>query len=220
MHKPTHSIGGVLAGEAAAVYLTSVSSGGTPEAAINAGMMVAGGAVGGILPDLDVKIPFLKHRGFSHTLYGALICTLSVFIVGLLGLPQAIPFSVGLFFGYVAHLFLDSQTVSGIYWFRFYHRELRDKRKDYKKRLAEKNVNDVEKFYWDRLHMFNWSGPIVTSGSRKAFAFLWYKRGIKSKDIINWSGDWDKKEALWFLSLGVASAIVGFPLIADIISSL
>lgn len=216
MHKPTHWVGGLVAGQLSAAYLSGVGNG--PDSAVNAGLMVAGGAVGGTLPDLDVKISFLKHRGFSHTLWAALIIGAGgIFLYLLTGIPQMLPFMIGVFNGYIAHLFLDSQTVSGIYWVRLYHRELRDKRKEYKERREAGSTARWENIYWERLHMFNWKGPIVTSGSRKAFQFLFKKSKVKMRDIMNWSGDWDKKEALWFAALMIIAFALGVQILSRLL---
>jgi len=66
--------------------------------------------VGTSLPDLDLKIPSLKHRGILHTIWPIiLILILNVVLAGFL------PFSIAaLALGHGSHLFADAITKEGV----------------------------------------------------------------------------------------------------------
>ncbi len=67
-----------------------------------------------MLPDYDQKIPFIKHRGITHTLWFALgIAAVTAFISSTLGFGLIYGFSVG-FISITAHLVGDWLTPSGI----------------------------------------------------------------------------------------------------------
>jgi len=87
---------------------------------------------GAILPDVDSPTSFVnknylfgigkgialfsEHRGFFHSVFGALIFfTLGLIIIFFL--KVSIIFAIALALGYLLHLAADSLTVSGIKWF-------------------------------------------------------------------------------------------------------
>lgn len=75
---------------------------------------VAHAMVGAVLPDVDILFDFrppFVHRGVVHTpVAGAVIATLLYLVA-----DDARP-ALGLALGYLAHLFLDTFTPSGIMW--------------------------------------------------------------------------------------------------------
>ncbi len=89
-------------------------------------------AFGAILPDIDSPSSFVnkryllgigkgialfsEHRGFFHSVFGALIFFVIALII-IFFLKVSILYSLTLFFGYLLHLAADSLTVSGIKWF-------------------------------------------------------------------------------------------------------
>lgn len=93
---------------------------GFPDIALLGGVGVI---LGAMLPDLDQRLPMIKHRGPTHTVGFAVVVALGYgFLGALLGL-QAYPFSaVGLaVFGFViggltvgSHLLADALTPAGI----------------------------------------------------------------------------------------------------------
>lgn len=132
MNYQAHQIGGICA---SAMVATSVFYGSTNHtvAYIAMGLTIVGGAIGGLIPDIDHpsskvgrKVPLLSkvvnsvfgHRGFTHTLLAALIFTYLLFLLvvlfpdGLRG--YLLPFFMGLSVGYLSHLLLDMLTVQGI----------------------------------------------------------------------------------------------------------
>lgn len=132
MNYQAHRVGGVCA---SVIVATSVFSGpiDNPTTYIAIGLTIVGGAVGGLLPDIDHpnskigrKVPPVSklinllcgHRGFTHTLLAVILFTYLLFILnGLLPMwakEYMIPMSLGLIVGYSSHLLLDMLTVSGI----------------------------------------------------------------------------------------------------------
>ena len=66
--------------------------------------------IAGILPDFDEKLPFWKHRGFSHSIW----IPFFTFVIGyVFKVPQILAFSLGYFW----HILIDSFSVRGIDWF-------------------------------------------------------------------------------------------------------
>lgn len=89
-------------------------------------------AFGAILPDVDSPSSFVnkkylfgigqgialfsEHRGFFHSIFGALIFFSATLII-IFFLKVSILFAIALALGYLLHLAADSLTVSGIKWF-------------------------------------------------------------------------------------------------------
>jgi inner membrane protein len=66
--------------------------------------------IGTSLPDLDLKIPSLKHRGILHTIWPVIL----VLIVNAI-FAKYLPFSIAaLALGYGSHLFADAITKEGV----------------------------------------------------------------------------------------------------------
>ncbi len=93
---------------------------GLTEFALAGGAIVVGGAM---LPDVDMRIPFIKHRGITHTVWSAIAVGVALAVVGgAVGIQAnavaAIVFGTfGLFVGMLtvgAHLFADALTPMGI----------------------------------------------------------------------------------------------------------
>jgi len=62
--------------------------------------------IASIIPDLDIHIPFFKHRGFFHSIFaGALISLIFIF--------QSFSLSLAFLAGFCSHLLADSLTVAG-----------------------------------------------------------------------------------------------------------
>ncbi|MFB6086653.1 MAG: metal-dependent hydrolase [Halodesulfurarchaeum sp.] len=90
------------------------------------GLAALGGAIvlgGAMLPDVDQRLPFVSHRGFTHTIWFALIVGLGLGAVGWIGgFEFGSVRRVGLAaFGFVvgtltvgSHLFADALTPMGI----------------------------------------------------------------------------------------------------------
>lgn len=91
---------------------------------------VEAGAVGALaaastatIPDLDVRVPFVRHRGITHTVWFALLVGVAFGVVGVAlgfrnGVAAALLFGgVGFLFGagsIVSHLLADALTPMGI----------------------------------------------------------------------------------------------------------
>jgi membrane-bound metal-dependent hydrolase YbcI (DUF457 family) len=66
--------------------------------------------IGTVLPDLDLKIPALKHRGLFHTIWPIIL----ILIVNLF-LKKYVSFSItALALGYGSHLFADALSQEGV----------------------------------------------------------------------------------------------------------
>lgn len=96
-------------------------------------LILFGGMIGGILPDIDhpgskigratkplsiVINKLFGHRGATHSLLAALLVMYGLFMLSSF-VPNDIkgfysPFAIGISVGYVSHLILDMLTVSGI----------------------------------------------------------------------------------------------------------
>ncbi|RLM63264.1 metal-dependent hydrolase [Halorubrum sp. Atlit-8R] len=87
----------------------------------------AAGAVGvaslAMVPDLDMRVPFVKHRGITHTVWFALLVGIAFGAAGLAvglrsGLVEALLFGgAGFLFGVVtigSHLLADALTPMGV----------------------------------------------------------------------------------------------------------
>lgn len=81
-------------------------------------VFICGAYVAASFPDLDLVIPFAKHRGLSHSLVVFLVFS---------GIAVLIPFYekripswllYGLPVGYLSHLIADTFTVTGVAWFQ------------------------------------------------------------------------------------------------------
>ena len=96
----------------------------TALASIEAGLVVAAGVASiAMVPDLDMRIPFVKHRGITHTVWFALLVGAAFGTVGLAvgfqrGIAEALLFGgAGFLFGavtIVSHLLADVLTPMGI----------------------------------------------------------------------------------------------------------
>lgn len=95
----------------------------------NSGFLIAGAAIGSLLPDIDtpkstighicpiISLLFskiMKHRTYTHDL--------AIWIPVAFFLTMRYPVLFGLFFGYLSHLFLDGFTTGGIPLFYFFHK--------------------------------------------------------------------------------------------------
>ena len=89
--------------------------------------VAAAGAFGvaslAMVPDLDTRVPFVEHRGITHTVWFALLVGVAFGIVGAAvgfrgGVPEAILFGgAGFLFGAVtigSHLLADALTPMGV----------------------------------------------------------------------------------------------------------
>jgi len=63
--------------------------------------------VASIMPDLDIYIPFIKHRGIFHSITAGLLLSL-VFI------QYSLSLFLAFFLGFCSHLFADSLTKMGV----------------------------------------------------------------------------------------------------------
>lgn len=134
MNKTTHIIGGVTAGIAVNQYIVpKITATSTPESFIGVASVMAGAFLGSVLPDIDHKNSFIGrrlkvisfalhhtvgHRGLTHSplFIIALSTILSLFVLQLSGFTKLISFLfvLGLFFGMLSHLIMDSLTKGGI----------------------------------------------------------------------------------------------------------
>lgn len=132
MNYQAHRIGGVCAATVVSTFLYQDSLG-SPSTYVAIGLSVLGGAVGGVLPDIDhptskvgKKVPPISilinnlfgHRGFTHTILATLLVSYSFFLLAGI-IPDSFrgfyfPFVIGLSVGYASHLLLDMLTISGI----------------------------------------------------------------------------------------------------------
>jgi len=207
MHKQSHTAAGLIAGHVVAATLS-------PHDPVATIAIIIGSGVGGTMPDWDIKIPDLKHRGISHTLWPlALLFVLTWF------LTQHWYIAAGVSAGYLAHLITDSMTVTGIYWFRL--DELIVRSKAARKAKATGTTSGFWGFYWHTLHGIHTKGSIRTQGRKPAFYFMSYKNMSLHKwpqYLQTWSGEWDKREAKWlliFASINVALTIWTIIRLAD-----
>lgn len=138
----THQVAGI---SFAVLAATALYASGTPLAVNHPEvlpMMVAGGWLGGLMPDIDHKnstisnikiggLPLFKpiawfinllfgHRGATHTLWALLITTIPLLMIPLFLPPNLLIltvliqlFAMGYALGYLSHLILDSMTPSG-----------------------------------------------------------------------------------------------------------
>lgn len=89
---------------------------------VQAGLLVIGAAATAKAPDLDLKIPFLEHRGpASHSPWAACMYTITAMIVfgflcNNLGLPLTVArdLALGLGTGVILHQAADAMTISGV----------------------------------------------------------------------------------------------------------
>ncbi|MDZ5813341.1 metal-dependent hydrolase [Halorubrum sp. AD140] len=96
----------------------------TALASIEVGVVGAAGVASlASLPDVDVRVPFVKHRGITHTVWFALLVGVAFGVVGLaVGLQRGVVGGLlfggaGLLFGtltIVSHLLADALTPMGI----------------------------------------------------------------------------------------------------------
>lgn len=118
MHREGH-IGAALLANAPLAFVLLVV--GATELALGVGVVAAGGAM---LPDYDMRIPGLEHRGITHTVYfvalAGVVGALGGAILGWVrsGLPGALLLGgLGLAVGvltYGSHLAADMLTPAGI----------------------------------------------------------------------------------------------------------
>lgn len=73
---------------------------------------VVTGVLAGLLPDMDVLVPFLEHRGMLHTPLAA-----GFFGMLLFAASDSRSTAEGFAVGYLSHLFIDAFTYTGIMWF-------------------------------------------------------------------------------------------------------
>ena len=91
-----------------------------PHSAVqNMVLFVVAAFVAATIPDLDLTIPFMKHRGISHSLVGlatvTIICTaIAVYLRD----NTAMWFFAGFPIGYFSHLVSDSFTEHRVAWLR------------------------------------------------------------------------------------------------------
>lgn len=64
------------------------------------------------IPDIDIKLPFVKHRGFTHTIWSWLLVSLLVY-----SLTQSKLIASMVSLSYLLHLITDSFSVAGVKWF-------------------------------------------------------------------------------------------------------
>ncbi|MBM7543782.1 metal-dependent hydrolase [Periweissella beninensis] len=64
------------------------------------------------IPDIDIKLPFVKHRGFTHTIWSWLLVSLLIY-----SLTQSKLCASMVSLSYLMHLITDSFSVAGIKWF-------------------------------------------------------------------------------------------------------
>jgi len=216
MHKQTHTVAGLALATAASLTVASSH----PEHAV---IMAASGAVGGVLPDLDIMIEQLKHRGISHTLWGLTAVATVVTLTGnLLDIPIWST-TTGLSLGYFAHLVTDSLTVTGIRWFDLTEFISKDSEiREHKKDLD--NAPLIWYIYWKYLHDIKTSWVVKTQGSKAPFGFIRKmfsskKQKITIAEVTQWNGDWDKKEALIFAALSLTTPLLIYALILIILNS-
>ena len=96
----------------------------TALASIELGLVGAAGVASlAMVPDLDMRVPFVKHRGITHTVWFALLVGVAFGAVGLAvgfqaGIAEALLFGgAGFLFGtvtIVSHLLADALTPMGI----------------------------------------------------------------------------------------------------------
>ena len=128
----THKVGGICAGALTSSVLWQTTDF-SEYATIGVPVLMVFSIVGSLLPDIDhpnsklghrlkpISMMINKvfgHRGATHTLLSLLVVSIGLFMINL-SLPLDIqPFGwagvVGMFVGYLSHLFLDALTPSGI----------------------------------------------------------------------------------------------------------
>lgn len=87
-------------------------------------LMLCGALAGAVYPDIDQKVPGMRHRGWTHTIWALMIVLGIIHLVikyKPLGFDATyiiiLPSLVGFFIGYVSHLVGDAFSTSGIAWF-------------------------------------------------------------------------------------------------------
>lgn len=132
MNYQAHRIGGVCATLITTTLLYQDIMG-KPSTYVAIGVAVVGGAVGGLLPDIDHptsrigrRAPIISkfinsvcgHRGFTHTILANMLFAYLLFLLAAF-IPDVLrgfyfPFALGLIIGYFSHLLLDMLTRAGI----------------------------------------------------------------------------------------------------------
>ena len=103
MKRPTHAASGVL-------LATLVSTSTSHEITFIALLWAV---LWSVVSDFDVYIPFLKHRGFTHTLAFALLSGALVLVFGRSS-PQAQFYALLASLSVLTHLLVDSLNPSGV----------------------------------------------------------------------------------------------------------
>ncbi|RKO61839.1 metal-dependent hydrolase [Caldibacillus debilis] len=132
MNGTSHKIAGASAALMVSTWMfRDVSVDATTYIAI--GTSVIGGALGGLLPDIDhpgstlgrrariLSYPINKlagHRGITHTLLALVLLSYLLFVISgwipIAWKGYGLVFFIGIIIGYASHLVLDMLTVSGI----------------------------------------------------------------------------------------------------------
>lgn len=132
MQYQAHRVGGICSAMIAGTILYSGDETSTITYGL-IGLMAVGGALGGVLPDIDLPTSHIGrrtrpvstfinkvfgHRGFTHTLLALILLTYMLFLtIGMFSSPFKefyVAFVLGLLIGYASHLLLDALTISGI----------------------------------------------------------------------------------------------------------
>lgn len=130
MDGKTHRLGGIASSVVTGAILVAMEN---PLDLFSAGLLIQGGAFGGIIADIDHpgsivsrKLPWLskivtsftKHRGITHTLLTSIVLTGGLSALTTL-LPEPLRYYamfwiIGVFVGYLSHLCLDMITRAGV----------------------------------------------------------------------------------------------------------
>lgn len=94
---------------------TPLFEGKDPKIALaQAGVITAVAVVTATLPDFDQAIPFIRHRGITHSLWAILL--IGYFTWRFQGDPMKFLPMLGLFIGYTGHIVGDAFSKAGIAW--------------------------------------------------------------------------------------------------------
>ena len=112
---------------------------GRPEISVTSAAIFTGmAALGSLMPDIDSEESLIGRKLFTlsffvNKLFGHRTYTHDIFLIGILAFLFAGKniFTLGFFFGYLGHLFLDALTIAGIPCFYLFQTCISKKKKRY-----------------------------------------------------------------------------------------
>jgi len=117
MQKKVHMAFGVFCGLVALYFLRVPFGVWSISSITNASLFLAAAFVASTIPDYDLLIPGMRHRGISHSLLALMVVTIISTIAGLYFKHDTLFwFCAGFPIGYLSHLISDSFTDHRVAW--------------------------------------------------------------------------------------------------------